>query len=63
MRRLLWAFAVAGSVAYAAAPDDGWVEPMKQVHARFAGQRGTVAQFGDSITITMAFFVPLQYEI
>ena len=63
MRNLLWAFVVAGSVAHAAAPDEGWVEPMKQVHARFTGQRGTVAQFGDSITITMAFFVPLQYEI
>jgi len=42
---------------------DDWVEPMKAVHARFTGQRGTIAQFGDSITITMAFFVPLQYEI
>ncbi len=39
-----------------------WVEPMKQIHAKFTGQRGTVAQFGDSITITMAFFTPLQYD-
>ncbi len=42
---------------------DSWVEPMKQVHARFSGQGGTVAQFGDSITITMAFFTPLSMEV
>lgn len=42
---------------------DDWVEPMKQVHTRFTGQRGTVAQFGDSITITMAFFVPLSADV
>jgi hypothetical protein len=46
-----------------AAGKDYWVEPMKKVRARYTGQRGTVAQFGDSITITMAFFVPLQGEI
>jgi len=38
----------------------GWVEPMKEVHARFTGTPGTFAQFGDSITITMAFWAPLQ---
>ncbi|MFQ5808540.1 MAG: GDSL-type esterase/lipase family protein, partial [Armatimonadota bacterium] len=42
---------------------DDWVEAMKPVHAKFTGQQGTVAQFGDSITITMAFFVPLQMQI
>lgn len=36
-----------------------WVEPMRQVHQRFQGQRGTFAQFGDSITVTMAFWAPL----
>ena len=36
-----------------------WVEPMKQVHARFSGTKGTFAQFGDSITVTMAFWAPL----
>jgi hypothetical protein len=48
------------------APADGgddWAEAMKPVHAEFTGQQGTVAQFGDSITITMAFFVPLQMQI
>jgi hypothetical protein len=38
-----------------------WVEPMKKVHARFTGTRGTFAHFGDSITVTMAFWTPLLY--
>jgi lysophospholipase L1-like esterase len=36
-----------------------WVEPMRQVHARFKGTPGTLACFGDSITVTMAFWAPL----
>ncbi len=36
-----------------------WVGPMKQVHARFTGTPGTLAQFGDSITVTMAYWAPL----
>jgi len=43
----------------AAAGDDYWIEPMRQVHARFTGTNGTLAQFGDSITITMAYWAPL----
>ena len=39
-----------------------WVEPMKQVHSRFSGTRGTFAQFGDSISVTMAFWAPLAGE-
>jgi hypothetical protein len=39
-----------------------WVEPMKQVHARFAGSPGTLALFGDSITVSMAFWAPLRGE-
>ncbi|MDQ1327416.1 MAG: hypothetical protein QG641_696 [Candidatus Poribacteria bacterium] len=38
-----------------------WVEPMREVHSRFTGQKGTLAHFGDSITVTMAFWSPLQY--
>ncbi len=38
-----------------------WVEPMKKVHAKFKGTKGTFAQFGDSITVTMAFWSPLAY--
>jgi lysophospholipase L1-like esterase len=37
-----------------------WVEPMRKVHARFSGTPGTFAQFGDSITVTFAFWVPLE---
>jgi len=57
---------LAGLVCALAVPAEEaepWVEPMKAVYAKFAGQAGTVAQFGDSITITMAFFVPLQERI
>lgn len=36
-----------------------WVEPMKTVHARFEGEPGTIAHFGDSITVTMAYWAPL----
>ena len=38
---------------------NSWVEPMKKVHARFHGDKGTFAHFGDSITVTMAFWAPL----
>jgi lysophospholipase L1-like esterase len=34
---------------------------MKKVHARFSGTPGTFAHFGDSITVTMAFWSPLAY--
>ena len=39
-----------------------WVEAMAAVHARFKGKQGTFAQFGDSITVSMAFWSPLQNE-
>ena len=39
---------------------EGWVEPMREVHGHFKGTPGTFAQFGDSITVTMAFWAPLQ---
>ncbi|KPK84377.1 MAG: hypothetical protein AMJ81_05755 [Phycisphaerae bacterium SM23_33] len=34
---------------------DYWVEPMRDVHKRFKGTPRTLGQYGDSITITMAF--------
>src|SRR5436305_8270593 len=46
----------------ACAEEPLWVAPMKQVHAKFTGKKGTFAQFGDSITVTMAYWSPLQYE-
>lgn len=45
-----------------ATQNEEWVENMRQVHARFRGQKGTFAHFGDSITVTMAFWAPLLYE-
>lgn len=41
--------------------DASWVAPMKEVHAKFSGQKGTFATFGDSITVTMAYWAPLKY--
>ena len=56
---LLLAFAgLAGRAEEAAA----WVAPMREVHAKFTGKAGTFAQFGDSITVTFAYWAPLQYE-
>ena len=37
-----------------------WVAPMREVHARFTGQPKTLAHFGDSITVTMAYWAPLE---
>jgi hypothetical protein len=37
-----------------------WVDAMRQVHAKYAGKPGTFAQFGDSITVTYAYWAPLQ---
>lgn len=39
-----------------------WVEPMKQVHTRFKGKPGTLALFGDSISVSLAFWSPLRGE-
>ena len=39
-----------------------WVEPMRTVHARFQGERGTFAQFGDSITDSQAFWHSLRWK-
>ncbi len=49
-------------VAVRAAEPPAWVEPMKKVHADFKGTPGTLAHFGDSITVTQAFWTPLLYE-
>lgn len=39
-----------------------WVLSMRQVHAQFNGTRGYVAQLGDSITYSMAFWSPLGWD-
>jgi lysophospholipase L1-like esterase len=36
-----------------------WAAPMRKVHARFTGQKGTFALFGDSITVSLAFWAGL----
>jgi GDSL-like Lipase/Acylhydrolase family len=41
--------------------ETGWREAMARVHSRFHGRPGTFAQFGDSITVTLAFWTPLKY--
>jgi lysophospholipase L1-like esterase len=53
-------FVIISGLARAADPE--WVEPMKKVHARFTGTPGTLALFGDSITVSMAFWAPLRGE-
>jgi lysophospholipase L1-like esterase len=39
-----------------------WEDAMKAVHAKFEGDKGYVAQFGDSITYSMAFWASLDYR-
>jgi lysophospholipase L1-like esterase len=46
--------------AHSAEPE--WVEPMKKVRANFSGKPGTLALFGDSISVSMAFWAPLRGE-
>ena len=36
-----------------------WVPAMLETHARFTGKPGTLALFGDSITVSLAFWAPL----
>lgn len=45
----------------ARAADPEWVGPMKKVHASFRGTPGTLGLFGDSITVSRAFWAPWQY--
>ncbi|GIX01466.1 MAG: hypothetical protein KatS3mg112_0403 [Thermogutta sp.] len=63
---LLLTFSVAGFTEISKAPQPmplpGWVESMREVHALFTGQPGTLALFGDSITVSLAFWAPLAYE-
>jgi hypothetical protein len=47
-------------VSRGAEPD--WVGPMKKVRARFTGTPGTLGLFGDSITVSLAFWAPLRGE-
>lgn len=53
---------MAGAATSRPADDPYWVEPMRQVHAKFKGKAGTLAHFGDSITVSLAYFAPLRWE-
>jgi lysophospholipase L1-like esterase len=44
------------------AADSNWVPAMQKVHAGFQGSAGYVAQFGDSITFSMAFWKPFSWS-
>ncbi|KKL67443.1 hypothetical protein LCGC14_2134930 [marine sediment metagenome] len=46
----------------AATKDPAWVKPMRDVHAKFKGTRGTFAHFGDSITASRAFWSSMKYS-
>ena len=50
------------TISASAAEKPYWVEPMKTVHAGFHGNAGYVAQFGDSITYSMAFWTPIGWD-
>jgi hypothetical protein len=54
------ALLVFAAPAASRAADEAWVDEMKKVHAKFSGKKGTFAQFGDSITITMAYWSSLR---
>jgi lysophospholipase L1-like esterase len=43
------------------AKDPDWVAPMRKVHAKFTGKKGTFALFGDSITVSLAFWAGLPH--
>lgn len=63
MRRsltVLLLFPIPAALPAADPPD--WVAPMKEVHKTFTGTPGTLALFGDSITVSLAFWAPLQGE-
>ena len=63
MQRFLCAISVlfvSGSLLRADEPP-AWVAPMRTVHAKFTGKPGTLALFGDSITVSQAFWAPLAF--
>ena len=48
--------------ARAAGGEPYWAAPMANVHSKFTGEKGTFAHFGDSITVTLAYWTPLLYS-
>lgn len=56
---LLAAFALVGLAPQLRADEPGWVKSAADVRAKFTGKPGTLALFGDSITVSRAFWAPL----
>jgi lysophospholipase L1-like esterase len=54
------ALALISFSAFAAETAAPWVRHMRDVHARFSGTNGTLGHFGDSITVTTAYWAPLR---
>jgi lysophospholipase L1-like esterase len=62
-RRMMLAAGLAvmlGGACYGA--EEAWGPAMREVHAGFQGTAGYVAQFGDSITYSMAFWKPFSWS-
>jgi lysophospholipase L1-like esterase len=61
---LFAAVSIAAIAGAAAEPPkaDAWVAAMREVHAKFTGKRGRLALFGDSITVSLAFWAPMSGE-
>jgi GDSL-like lipase/acylhydrolase family protein len=60
LRRLVFVLAAVGAFDCAAQEPPEWVRPMQDVRRRFTGTPGTLALFGDSITVSLAFWAPLE---
>lgn len=58
----LLALMLVTTVASAADAIPDWVEPMRKIHEGFEGDQNYVAQFGDSITTSLAFWSPLGWD-
>jgi lysophospholipase L1-like esterase len=54
--------AVLALVTAVHAGDASRMEAMRAVHARFKGKAGTFAQFGDSLTDSLAYWTPILYD-
>jgi hypothetical protein len=59
---LLAAFALLALSSTAGADEaPAWAPPMQKIHSKFTGKPGTIALFGDSITVSKAFWSPLAF--
>ncbi len=61
MRATICLLVVAFCVVSVQAQEPYWAEPMREVHASYTGPGGLISRFGDSITVSLAFFKQLHY--